>query len=294
MYTVDKDYDGEDYEMQPKIGRCMFHIGEGKFIMGRIYPQGKDGEKEAYKQWRNIFQKIISECLDIPNYWKTEYDRYDKLNNIESTGTHYKDYECDYCDIAGWSWHKPFADARPSETKIRIGHYPICPSCGCEHNVDDNIECEDCNSNMRCEHCGCAIGRNDDYLTDEGGDYNYCCEECANEDGYYSAEDGYCGTVYYRSNLYYEESTDTYWRYDDDSVYVGDMWYHNLSAAEDDGWEYYDIDGKWYREDDFENDALTGERFPYWSDTSKYFEHNDNYFVDEDNMNTFIAESEVA
>ena len=289
MYTVDEDYEGSDYEMQPKVYRCVFHVGVGKFVMGRVYPQGKDGAKDVYRQWRNIFQQIISECLNIPNYWKTEYDRYDKLNQISSTGTHYEDYECDYCDIAGWSWHKPFADAKPSTEKIRIGHDPICPSCGCEHDVEDNIECEDCNSAIFCEHCGEGINGNSRYYHDDNDEHVFCCIECANYEDYYLAEDGYEYTVYHEYDLYYEGSTCTYWRDDYYSVTIDDNWYHNEEAAEEDGWEKYD--DEWYKQCDFEEDALTGERFPYSAMPYEFYEYEGNYFISEENMEEWKSEN---
>ena len=156
MYTVDKSYDGNDYELEPKINRCMFHIGEEKFIMGRVYPQGTDGAEEVYRQWRQIFQQIMAECLGVPNYWKTEKNRDEKFNQIQSYGTHYRDYEMSYCDIAGWSYLKPTVDATPSTRKIKIGSTPICPCCGEEHWVDDNLECDCCNGYGRreCYNCG--------------------------------------------------------------------------------------------------------------------------------------------
>lgn len=304
MYTVDKDYNGTEYELQPKINRCMFHVGEGKFIMGRIYPQGKDGEKEVYKQWRNIFQTIIAECLEVPNYWKTEYGRYDKLNNIVSDGTHYEDYSCDYCDIAGWSWHKPFADTTPSEKKIYIGHYPICPSCGRTHEVEDNIECEDCNEDSdrikRCECCNERIDLNSDpYETDGDGRY-WCCLDCANNDGYYYPVDTDDGYVVHETRLNRDNYDGDWYYYDDESVEVDGNWYHNEYNAREDG--YYEYEGDWYRRDEAEYDALTGEMFPYWADSNSYTTYEANngdtlYFINDDNKETWIEqneESEVA
>ena len=175
MYTVDKAYEDSDYELEPKINRCMFHLGEGKFVMGRVYPQGTDGEAEVYRQWRQIFQQIIAECMGVPNYWKTEKDRQEKIQQIRSRGTHYRDYEMSYCDIAGWSYLKPDADAKPSERKITIGATPICPCCGETHYVEDNIECERCNEEgVCCARCGWQSSPENMHEID--GDYY--CEDC--------------------------------------------------------------------------------------------------------------------
>ena len=296
MYTVDENYTGSDYEMEPKINRCMFHVGEGKFVMGRVYPQGTDGAKEVYKQWRTIFQTIMSECMDVPNYWKTQYNRSEKMAHIRSRGTHYCDYEYAYCDIAGWSWNKPDTDSVPSTEKIVIGHFPICPSCGCTHEVENNIECESCNSNSEyietCESCGCRIDREvDEYYTNENGNRFWCCLSCASDDGYYLPEDDESGVVYRESELYYEESTNTYWISAYDSVEAGGNWYHNAYAAESDGWEFFPEDNEWYREDDFEEDAITGERFPYHANPDEYFTTDGEYFINEDNLNQYIADN---
>ena len=175
MYTVDKSYEGNDYELEPKINRCMFHIGEEKFVMGRVYPQGTDGEGEVYRQWRQIFQTIIAECMGVDNYWKTLKDRTEKFEQIKSHGTHYRDYEMGYCDIAGWSYLKPNANAKPSSRKINIGATPICPCCGEEHWVEDNVECENCNDDgVYC--CDCGERHDREYMHNIGGDWY--CEDC--------------------------------------------------------------------------------------------------------------------
>ena len=295
MYTVDKDYEGSDYELEPKINRCMFHIGQGKFIMGRVYPQGKDGEKDVYRQWRNIFQTVISECLGIPNYWRTEYDLTSKREQRTTTGTHYPDYDMEYCNIAGWSWYKPFADSVPSTTKIKIGHYPICPSCGEEHDIENNIECERCSDeyNDYIEHCHCCGARidteRDCYETDGDGWY-WCDCDCAARDGFRYAVDEEDGYLRNENDLYYEDcSGDWYRDYYGYGVTTDDGWYHDSYTAEENGWRCYE--GEWYAEGDFEDDAYTGEEFPYWYNTSEYYEHDGNYFMTEENMEAWIADN---
>ena len=181
MYTVDKSYEGSDYEMQPKINRCMFHLGERKFVMGRVYPQGTDGEAEVYKQWRQIFQQVIAECMDVTNYWKTSKDNGEKERQYITKGTHYPDYIYGYCDIAGWSYLKPDTDAVPSSKRIVIGSTPVCPSCGCEHWGDDNIECDDCKEGgtRRCADCGCRYDEDDMHYIDGEWYCEDCCFYCA-------------------------------------------------------------------------------------------------------------------
>ena len=54
FYTVDSDYEGNDFELQPKIERCMFYIDPERnyFIQSRMYPQCNDGALGIYKSVR--------------------------------------------------------------------------------------------------------------------------------------------------------------------------------------------------------------------------------------------------
>ena len=257
MYTVDKEYDGDDYELEPKVNRCMFHLGEGKFVMGRVYPQGTDGAAEVYKQWRQIFQQIISECMGVPNYWKTS--KANKSAQYISYGTHYRDYECCYCDIAGWSYLKPDADSTPSKRIIKIGADPICPCCGERHGVEDNLECENCNGD-NCHECyECGYEGDDEnmhfiegewYCEDccfyceyheewEIGDnvyvedYGYVCEDAVDYSGDFSYCDN-CGSWYYN----YDRGVDT----------EDGRWFCSCECAEQ--CDYIEIDGYWYPSED--------------------------------------------
>jgi len=260
MYTVDKSYEGSDYEMQPKINRCMFHLGEGKFVMGRVYPQGTDGEEEVYRQWRNIFQQIIAECMGVPNYWKTLKDVNEKLENVRSEGTHYRDYQYDYCNIAGWSYIKPTAETTPSNKYIRIGSQPICPQCGKTHWEDDNIECSSCRSDFEyeCACCGAVHDREDMYEIDGEWYCSDCCFYCEYHEEYE------CGDSYYVhnygdvcENALYESGDFATCEYCGDHYYIGNgddgietedgYWYCDSSCAENAGYVLCD-DDCWYRE----------------------------------------------
>lgn len=236
VYTVDAEYNGKDFELQDKINRCLFHLGEGKFIMGRVYPQGTDGEAEVYKQWRAMFQKVIADCMEVPNFWTTTGEN--KSRQYISCGTHYEDYAMDYCNIAKWSYNKPTTETEPSPIKIKIGHDPICPCCGKEHDQPENIQCYDCSGERfycayhdryeygeyetvsgygdvcydalecsedfaRCNRCDDWIYvEDDDVVCTEDGNY-YCGGSCANSDGYYYLE-RYEGW-YYEDEFYYCE-----------------------------------------------------------------------------------------
>ena len=262
MYTVDKSYTGNDYELEPKINRCLFHLGEGKFVMGRVYPQGTDGESEVYRQWRQIFQTIIAECMNVSNYWKTEKDFDRKREQYYSYGTHYRDYECGYCETAGWSYLKPNADTIPSDRRIIIGHDPICPSCGSTHYEDDSIECEDCRSDeVVCKHCGYS-GNREDMIQIDGEWYcTDCCFYCEYHEQYEVGDDYYyvegygnvcydaieysgdfiycdnCGQYYYCENICSIET-------EDGSIFCCE------DCAERAGYVYIESEDRWYNEED--------------------------------------------
>lgn len=259
MYTVDKSYEGSDYEMQPKINRCMFHLGEDKFVMGRVYPQGTDGEEEVYRQWRQIFQQIIAECMGVPNYWKTVKDRDEKRNQIESSGTHYRDYDYEYCNIAGFSYIKPTADTKPSIKYIKIGSQPICPSCGCSHWEEDSIECSVCrNDEVECAHCGYTADRENMQYIDGEWYCEDCCFYCEYHEEweigeYYHVED-YGDVCEYALETgdfcYCENCGECYYCADNNGIETEDgYWYCCDTCAERAGYAMAD-DGLWYSKDE--------------------------------------------
>ena len=259
MYTVDKSYEGSDYEMQPKINRCLFHLGEGKFVMGRVYPQGTDGEEEVYRQWRQIFQQIIAECMDVPNYWKTVKDRDEKRNQIESSGTHYRDYDYEYCNIAGFSYIKPTADTKPSVKYIKIGSQPICPSCGCLHWEEDTIECPSCRSDeVECACCGYSSDRENMHYIDGEWYCEDCCFYCEyhNEwetgESYYVENYGYvCEYALENGDFRYCDNCGSYYWIDDcDGIETENgYWFCSTNCAERAGYAEAE-DGLWYPEDE--------------------------------------------
>lgn len=259
MYTVDEKYNGSDYELEPKVQRCMFHIGERKFIMGRVYPQGKDGEEEVYRQWRQIFQTIITECMGVTNYWKTQKDREEKLKNVVSYGTHYRDYEMDYCNIAGWSWLKENADDKPSDKKIYIGHNPICPHCGEEHDYEENIQCCDQYEKMTCACCGSLIDEDEAYEVDGEWYCSDCVSYCDYHEEYerdetyevsgygYVCEDALCGSGDFARCEWCDA-----WYYLPDHPGIeteNGSWFCDESCANDAGFVEC-TDGYWRHEDD--------------------------------------------
>jgi len=248
MYTTKEDIDTTCPWEADKINRCMFHLGEEKFVQGRTYPDGRDNpdNEEAVtiaSTFRNIFQRVISECLDVPNMWVI------KRNNGDYTasfGTHYRDYLC-YSDTLTC-----ILKGNENNEIIRIGHDPICPVCGEEHSNESSLHCGDdheCYHNgnyVFCERCGARINLDhDDYIRDEDtGDY-YCDYECAEARDVF-----YCANVdeAHSEDVYYDEYAEE-WFYDPNEEHViTENGYHFMT--EDNAIEagyIQDEDGDWVR-----------------------------------------------
>jgi hypothetical protein len=168
FYTVDSEYDGNDYWTQPKINRQMFHYGEDKLVQGRLYPQDNDGDGEAYTPYRNIVQSIMSVIFDFPNLWNLKKGTSAASLYIQTKGTHYVDYvHYDNCSLSR-------IKDRENENSFIVGARPICINCGCRHDTAENINC--CNVGTICECCGYRITDEDDECWVD--DYCYC-QECA-------------------------------------------------------------------------------------------------------------------
>ena len=174
FYTVDKKYDGTNFEFEPKVNRCMFHIGEDKIIQGRVYPQNNDGDQTIYNEIRAIMQKTVSEMLNTNNLWIIKQGTSTCDTMSDSCGAHYRDYlHFSNCNV---SWLKPSEGKLKNTNRIKIGHKGICPKCGEEHSNCDSIICNDCFAEVkRCPHCGRRVGEND-HIEIDGQIY---CSNCA-------------------------------------------------------------------------------------------------------------------
>lgn len=207
FYTVDSDYNGDEYFTQPKIHRQMFHYGEDKLIQGRLYPQDNDyGGIEYYKSYRNIVQKIMSEIFDFPNLWKVHKGTDAIYEYTLSYGTHYRDYiNFNNCTIS------TITD-KENENRIIIGHKPICIECGCEHSKEDSINCCHYNRDVECYDCGCVIDE-DDAIWINGEPYcSDCVTYCECCDSYFVNDSE--GTYIESENRYVcNECRDNYYTY---------------------------------------------------------------------------------
>ena len=246
MYTTKDDIDVTRPWEADKINRCMFHLGDEKFVQGRTYPDGRDNknDEEAVtiaSSFRNIFQRVVSECWDVSNLWII------KRNNDDYTvscGTHYRDYLC-YSDTCT-SLLKGSTNAAP----VRIGHNPICPVCGEEHSNEESLHCGNDHmcfhdeNHVECARCGAILCIEEAFRDEDTGHY-YCDYDCANNDGVY-----YCENVgeWHSVDVFYDDYADEYF-YDPDEerIEIGCFCFQNEENANEYGY-FQDEDGNWTRE----------------------------------------------
>lgn len=69
FYTINEDYEGDDWELEPKNTRQLFHFGEGKLIQSRLYPQNNVARRNIYTQYRENVEKLLSEAMGEANLW---------------------------------------------------------------------------------------------------------------------------------------------------------------------------------------------------------------------------------
>ena len=177
-YQVDKEYDGNDLEFEPKIIRQLFHYKDGILVQGRLYPQCNDGKNSLYTPIRAQLQKIIADCLVAPNLWRKKGGTSACCSVINSKGTHYRDYECQSeCSVS--KIIKMIPKGRVDNRHMTVGHDIYCVKCGDWHDMESTLLCEDCHDNYgdsgshRC--CDCGDRYDEDEMYCINGEW-YCCE----------------------------------------------------------------------------------------------------------------------
>ncbi len=221
FYTVDGDYDGDSIETEKKLQRQIFGYNDHQLLQSRLYPQSSDyGAVDVYNDIRAVMQKVVSDCLNLPNLWVKR-----KARNVRhgEGATCYPDwtYQKNLCST---SVIKNMVEENLKE--IVLGAKPICICCGQRHSETENIN--HCNTNKyTCEGCGCTIDEDDVYWI---GDYGYCyecvtlCDYCneytTNDDTtYIRSEDRYvCGCC--RDQYYSQCDQCGEWIHNDDMNYT--------------------------------------------------------------------------
>ena len=177
-YQVDKEYDGNDLEFEPKIIRQLFHYKDGVLVQGRLYPQCNDGKNSLYTPIRAQLQKIIADCLVAPNLWRKKGGTSACSEVINSEGTHYRDYTCQSeCSVSRIV--KMIPKGRVDNRHMTVGHDIYCTKCGDYHDMESTLLCEDCydtygdSGSHRCYDCGDRYDEDEMYLING---HWYCCD----------------------------------------------------------------------------------------------------------------------
>lgn len=268
--TIDSEYDGDEYSLQPKMQRCVFAYKDGALYQGRVYPDGRDGGDQGYAaQFRAIVQKLFADVEGKSNFW-VKLDK-DVIENLG--GTAYHDwYHYSDTNVTGI---KEMVEGK--SVRISINQVPVCIECGCSHHETECISC--CESGCHCDRCGDHVSRDDaEYI----GDNVYCCAECAEHDGWrwcYNVDE-WCHIN--DSDVHYD-SYENEWFYDNgDAVRTEDNnWYMDCDNASKAGYMETE-DGEWYPSDEVYRDTYTGEYF-HAEDESDYVEINGNIYQTIDN-----------
>lgn len=105
FYTIDENYDGDEFELQKKSTRQLFHFGEDKLIQSRLYPQMRTARREIYTQYRNLVQSIIANGLGEANLWSNiNRGEISPDDSIFRTPYHYS-YNGNYIDFSDEASH---------------------------------------------------------------------------------------------------------------------------------------------------------------------------------------------
>lgn len=71
FYTINENYDGDEFELQPKQTRQLFHFGEGKLVQARLYPQSNVSRRVIYNQYRANVEHLLANALGEANLWSS-------------------------------------------------------------------------------------------------------------------------------------------------------------------------------------------------------------------------------
>ncbi len=182
FYTLPSTYEGTEYYKQPKLTRMCCQYKDGIIVTGKCYP---NNENELIDNYRQIIQKVISECVGFANLW-TFSRRIDRISTFVKTAynaAHYQDYMYNQ-QKPTISIHKPLEIDDIDNMQLDIGHESYCLYCGCtlDANNHDWLQCEQHRRKRICSRCGRAI-EDDENLFEVGGEVY--CEDCVFYDNYY-------------------------------------------------------------------------------------------------------------
>lgn len=219
FYTVDDDVTSDFYKA-PKRTRQVFCYNSGILLQSRLYPQIDDNE--ARDRYRNIVQRTIADCLELPNLWtlQREHDEVNRWISTHEDALHYCDYE--------YKCYKPnislLKDMGISEDRtILVGYTAYCLDCSKPVNETNTTYCNWCSDSdyVTCFNCGCRIPEDDAHYIDGHYYCNNCCSYCdvcgEHSIGKITEVHGYNGATYYvcpsclEENYRYCEGCDEYY-----------------------------------------------------------------------------------
>lgn len=219
FYTVDDDVT-EDFYKAPKRTRQVFCYQNGILLQSRLYPQTDDNETRDI--YRNIVQRTIADCLNLPNLWtlKREHDEVSYRVCTHDDALHYRDYE--------YKCYKPnislLKDANVGEYEsILVGHTAYCLECAEPVSEYNTTYCDNCfdSDYVTCFDCGCRIHEDDAHYIDGHYYCNDCCSYCNVCETYTTGEitevHGRNGSTYYvcpsclEENYHYCKGCDGYY-----------------------------------------------------------------------------------
>ena len=264
FYTVDKNYDGDEFCIEPKMQRVVFAYNKGVLYEGRVYPDGRDNGDQSYAgQFRSIVQKLFADVEDRANLWKKQTEKRDYIQNLY--GTAYHDWEC-YSDTNISTLKEMETDG----VKVNINAEPICIYCGRTHDCCENINC--CDSGVVCNECGERGDEEDGWWLE--GEF-YCCQECVENAGYVWCSD--VDQYVYRENCHEDCYTGEYFYRENEMVVTEDgNEYSSAEHAEDDGY-MCDSDGYWWPADEVYYDEYE-EIYFHVNDSDEVFEFSKGYY----------------
>ena len=180
----------------------MYKPGNGLLLQSRMYNTsgGTHGVQAESKVYRDLIQREISECENVPNLWKTcKYKGNDK-NIYFETGCGFGGYsDWQYADFSAMISIRN--DHAEDYEVFNIGTYGLCISCGKEHTYD--LYCDECKNEHRrvCEDCENDFDEDDLYEVHAyNGGTIWVCEDCRND--YYNQCEC-CGEWYHNERLTY-------------------------------------------------------------------------------------------
>lgn len=130
FYTIDENYEGDDWELEPKLTRQLFHFGEGKLVQARLYPQSNTARRNIYTQYRENVEKLLADAMGEANLWSApERGTIDFSANIVDVPYYYKS-DGDYIDFLSCACHG--GDERDFQSEV---NYVVFRG---SNNRDDN------------------------------------------------------------------------------------------------------------------------------------------------------------